>query len=68
MAYHDKATDKMVSVMIFLAIFVALVPTVLIYIGNLSTSGVLLAAATATIASILLGVFALKAIQKHLKA
>lgn len=62
-----EIVDKMIGVVIFLALFVALVPTVLVFIGNLSTSGVVLATTISAIAGILLGVFALKALMKLLK-
>lgn len=68
MASYDAVTDKMVGIVIFLALFVALVPTVLIFIGNLSTSGIVLATVVSTIAGILLGVYALKSVMKLLKA
>ena len=67
MAYQtDAIVNKLIGVVIFIAIFVALVPTVLTYIGNLSTSGIILASVVGSIAGILLGVFALKAVMKHL--
>ena len=60
--------DKLINIVVFLALFIALVPIVLVYIGNLSTSGIVLAAVVSSIAGILLGVYALKAIMKLLKS
>ena len=61
-------TDKLIAIVIFLALFVALVPTVLVFIGNLSTSGIVLATTVSTIAGILLGIYALKSVMKLLKS
>jgi len=63
----DAAVNKLVGAVIFIALFVALAPTVLLYIANISTSGIVLAAVVSTIAGILLGVFALKAILSYFK-
>lgn len=60
-------TDKLINIVIFLALFVALVPIVLVYIGNLSTSGIVLASVVSSIAGILLGIYALKSVMKLLK-
>lgn len=62
-----SVVDKLLAVVVFLALFVALVPITLVFIGNLSTSGVVLASVISTIAGILLGIYALKAIMKLLK-
>ena len=63
----NNVTDKLIGIVIFLALFVALVPTVLVYIANVSTSGVVLAGVVSTIAGILLGVYALKSVMSMLK-
>lgn len=63
----DAVTDKLISLVIFIVLFVALVPTVLVAFGNISTSGIVLASVVSTIAGILLGVFALKGVMAHLR-
>lgn len=63
----DGVTNKMIGIVIFITVFVALVPTVLTAFTNISTSGIVLATATATIGGILLGIFALKGIMNYLK-
>lgn len=63
----NNVTDKLIGIVIFLALFVALVPTVLVYIANVSTSGVVFAGVVSTIAGILLGVYALKSVMSMLK-
>lgn len=60
----DKVTQKFVAIIVFIALFVAFAPTLVVYIGNLSTTGLFLAAATSTIVGILIGVFAIKAVMK----
>lgn len=62
----DSVTNKLISLVIFVTLFVALVPTVLVAFTNISTSGVVLASVVATIGGILLGVFALKGVMSHL--
>lgn len=64
---YEKMTNKLIGLVVFIAIFVGLAPTVLVYIGNISTSGIVLAAVVSTIAGILFGVFAMKGILSHLK-
>ncbi len=63
----DAVTDRLIGVVIFITLFVALVPTVLLAFTNISNSGIVLASVVATIGGILLGVFALKGIMKMLK-
>ena len=60
-------TDKLIGLVIFITVFVALVPTVLVAFGNISTSGIVLSAAVAAIAGILFGIFALKGGMSHLR-
>lgn len=67
MGGFNDPTSKLVSVVIFIALVVALAPTVLVYIGNISTSGVVLATAITAIAGILFGVFILKGVMSHLR-
>lgn len=64
----DGLVDKLIGLVILLAMFVALAPTVLIYIGNLSTTGVVLAATISTIAGLLFAFFGLKLVMKALKS
>lgn len=56
----DAVVNKLIGFVVFIAVLVGLAPTVLIYIGNISSSGILLAGVTATIVGILFGVFVLK--------
>lgn len=63
----DTVVNKLIGVVIFITLFVALVPTVLTAFTNVSGSGIVLASVVATIAGILFGVFALKGVMAHLK-
>lgn len=63
----DSVTNKLIGIVVFIAVFVGLAPTVLTYFTNLSTSGIVLAGVIATISGILFGVFALKGIMHMLK-
>jgi len=68
MAFNsNQVTDKLIGIVIFVSLFVALVPTVLVALTNISTSGIVLAAVVSTIGGILLGVYALKSIMNLLK-
>lgn len=68
MGYNpEKTTDKLIAFVVFVAIVVGLAPTILIYIGNVSTTGALLATVTSTILGILFGVFILKGGMKFFK-
>ena len=63
----QKITDKLIGVIVFIALVVGFAPTVLVYFGNISTSGVVLASVITVIAGILFGIFILKGIMAHLK-
>lgn len=63
----DSVTNKLIGIVVFIAVFVGLAPTVLTYFTNLSNSGIVLATVIGTIAGILFGVFALKGIMHMLK-
>ncbi len=67
MTSAEATTNKLISLVIFITVFVALVPTVLVALTNISGSGIILATTVSAIGGILLGVFALKGTMKHLK-
>ena len=67
MPSHDGMVNKLIGVVVFVALFVALVPFVLDAFTNISASGIVLATVVGTIGGILLGVFALKSVMSYLK-
>lgn len=63
----DKVTNQLIGLIVFITILTAMATTVLAAFTNISGSGIVLAAAVASIAGILFGIFALKGIMSHLK-
>ena len=55
----SSAVRSIIGLVIFLAVIVALVPTALVFIGNLSTLDLVLVTAIVAILPILIGVFIL---------
>lgn len=61
MGYSAEATtNKLIGVVIFIAVVVGFASTLITYFGNLSTSGIVLAGTVSTLLGILLGIFVLK--------
>ena len=56
----NTIVNKLIGLIVFIAIVVGFSSTLLVYFGNLSTSGIALAGVVATLLGILLGVFVLK--------
>lgn len=66
MAEYDSVIEKVITVVIVVLIFAALVPTVLSAFINLSGSGIALAAIFGTVLGIVFAAFVLKTIMSHL--
>jgi len=63
----DKIIDLFIGLIVFVAISVTFIPLLLVWFGNLSTSGLVLVSLFATILPIILAVAIFKAVYKQLK-
>ena len=62
----NTTTNRLIALIVFIAVVVGFAPTVLVYFGNISTSGILLAGTIATLMGILFGIYVLKGGMKML--
>ena len=68
MGYNpSRTTDNLISFVLFIAIVVGLASTVLVYIGNISDTGIVLGGVATAILGIMFGIFILKGGMKFFK-
>lgn len=65
MKSYTGVVDKLIGVVLIIAFVVALAPIVLVYIGNLSTTGILLAATVSTIVGLMFAFWVIKTMLKQ---